>query len=1183
MEAGVAERGGAATQEGIYYQNTIAARYLADLLELSQQPPRDRVVEVRVEAPADVDDIVVRYADGHRDWIQVKTDLTASGEAWGRLWENLGRQRVSPQFGAEDRLLVTIGEPGEAPLALREMCARAETSVDLDELQTRLTKKQKMMLVSVLKALGDIALPIEVLRRTTIEIKPLSEVEREFSVRRLGSAFSLPIQLLSNLRDIAGGGARRKQLFVAPLLRQRLKSQFGVDISEPLDWGLSAYRATVLRLSRLDIPGTGRSGSSEELFIWPRASEYQTGALSDFEDEIPGVMAIPQRTTIELQDFPCPGLDRCVIVAGPGHGKSALLQAVAARLTSSPYVPVVVPLPSFADRGAHVLDYINNEVNREMNIRADWNRLAEQGLLVLLFDGLDEIPAGKRRIALGNIATFSARFPSVPWLLTVRDPVALSGPIDAQKIELLPLDESDIERFLKTAKSTLGTRGDVDRLMPQLRNYPDLQRLTRIPLFLMMLVALIDTAGNLPNGRADLIELYLKTLFSPFEHKPIASDGRSSAQLRHVAEALAFERLEKQEIGATEREVLEIAARISTDSEPPESVLSRLQTHGVLRRQSALRLQFPYPIVQEYLAACHLIREQPELLAHRISDAIQRPWAQVIQFALELHDSPQSLLIQMMNQNDDAFATGLRLVGRCVVNGATVSAQTRVEIARRLTVAWGKATWRNCDRIGRLLIDGFCQPLIPELRQALHNPWLWHNGAGEIIQLVNDPELTESVFNSLFDRNDDRLPGFYPLMPALSQIGEKVFEICIDISRRNNVHQDHLEDYGWIISSLDPTSVSGDRIREISNDESLPDVIRLSALSMRPHALSSAEQELMTRTTRSDAHPIRTATWRLLGRLENAEEVVMSILRDESVPMPFRCELADFYSSRVSETNTARSFEETCVRSDSLPPIIRDRMRVLFASHGDREAFDALVVQISTLQTEIAGGTLSLLSHYPELEVGVSAADSMRIRVKNASEAVYFARNAVVGLTYRVEMHGLSMASLHPARRHPATDVWRDVIEGWLERYDATSVEHISLLTDAAALGSHKAIEEIEAIILNLDPDAPDFDAEDGTGQAIRSAIEQLLAARKQLPLSTAERLVRAKRANVPFAGIDAIASRANTEALDLMIRLYNEGLDWPARSGLADSIEVLSGRLGVTVRSTAQGLTVQSPAATSS
>jgi len=48
----VAERGGATTQEGIFYQNTVAAWYLADLLELTQLPPRERVLEVRVEAPS---------------------------------------------------------------------------------------------------------------------------------------------------------------------------------------------------------------------------------------------------------------------------------------------------------------------------------------------------------------------------------------------------------------------------------------------------------------------------------------------------------------------------------------------------------------------------------------------------------------------------------------------------------------------------------------------------------------------------------------------------------------------------------------------------------------------------------------------------------------------------------------------------------------------------------------------------------------------------------------------------------------------------------------------------------------------------------------------------------------------------------------------------------------------------
>ncbi|MCP3476516.1 hypothetical protein NLM33_40615 [Bradyrhizobium sp. CCGUVB1N3] len=63
----MAEPGGPTTQDGIFYQNTVAARFLADLLDLGRLPPRERVIEVRVEAPADVDDIVVRYADNHRD------------------------------------------------------------------------------------------------------------------------------------------------------------------------------------------------------------------------------------------------------------------------------------------------------------------------------------------------------------------------------------------------------------------------------------------------------------------------------------------------------------------------------------------------------------------------------------------------------------------------------------------------------------------------------------------------------------------------------------------------------------------------------------------------------------------------------------------------------------------------------------------------------------------------------------------------------------------------------------------------------------------------------------------------------------------------------------------------------------------------------------------------------------
>src|SRR3546814_38913 len=76
------ERGGPTTQAGIHYQNSVAALCLGDLLRWDVVNPAERVVEVRLEAPADVDDIVVCHADGHRDWIQVKLDLEPRGNAW---------------------------------------------------------------------------------------------------------------------------------------------------------------------------------------------------------------------------------------------------------------------------------------------------------------------------------------------------------------------------------------------------------------------------------------------------------------------------------------------------------------------------------------------------------------------------------------------------------------------------------------------------------------------------------------------------------------------------------------------------------------------------------------------------------------------------------------------------------------------------------------------------------------------------------------------------------------------------------------------------------------------------------------------------------------------------------------------------------------------------------------------
>lgn len=88
----MAERGGPTTQAGIQYQNSVSALYLGRMCDAAPRSDRRRIVEVRVEAPTEVDDTVVRFADEHRTYIQVKLDVHRGDKAWRKLWKDFDAQ-----------------------------------------------------------------------------------------------------------------------------------------------------------------------------------------------------------------------------------------------------------------------------------------------------------------------------------------------------------------------------------------------------------------------------------------------------------------------------------------------------------------------------------------------------------------------------------------------------------------------------------------------------------------------------------------------------------------------------------------------------------------------------------------------------------------------------------------------------------------------------------------------------------------------------------------------------------------------------------------------------------------------------------------------------------------------------------------------------------------------------------
>jgi hypothetical protein len=1161
----LSERGGPTTQEGIYYQNTVAARYLVDLLDLSPLPPRERVIEVRVEAPSDVDDIVVRYADGHRDWVQVKTRIKPSADPWTGLWADLAAQRSATEFGSEDHLVVVLGESDATATALRDLCERTFSVQDEVEWLSRLTYPQRELLNAIQSALGAATNALELLRGTTIEIAPLKEIERTFQRRRLGTAFSPPSSLLSTLRDVAGGGARRRALFLAAPLRQRLSTEFNIDVTEPAEWGLPVYRETVERLARIEIPGTGVSGPSRELFVWPRARVYDRAATAGFEDEDQAWDFPFEMAAVNLRAFPSAGLDRCIVVAGPGYGKSALLSAIAARLVPTPYVPVLIPLATFAASDVTVLEFLTDNVNREMDVRADWHRLTEQGLVALLFDGLDEIPAVKRKDVLARIATFSARHARVPWILTVRDPAVVSGAIEARAIELLPLDRNDVVRF---AEALGGRVAGVDsrEIERRLDAYPDLARLARIPLFLVMLIALTGTRDQIPRNRTDLIEAYLKTLFSPHEHKSVASTSVNASTLRSLAEVLAFERLERQEIGATEREVMDVASRV-VPGIAPDVLLAELLTHGVLRRQSATRVQFPYPIVQEYLAARHLLEHRPEMLPNLIDDAVHRPWAQVIQFALEMHPAPGPTIRLMLDRKDDAFATGLRLVGRCVANGAKVDGALWTEVARRLTRFWIYASWRNRERVGRLIADGFSAPLLPEVRSALQHRWLINDGAGEIIVRANEPALTMEVLAALLNGGLDRFMNVRTLQPALDRLVVKVFEMYAARARRTGTTNDEYCGLAHLILQLDSKPLAPGLTLNVALDETLPDIIRLAAFCATAGSLDERAWPIVLRALRSDRDDERWAGARAMAKAADPGESMLAYFHGGVLTLEEFRDLLAHPQALFPDKDRRLDFVKQCLSDARFPFELRDIMLVFAARYGDRHAFEGLIKRLPMLEFQLAGATISLLGHFPFREVGVRAAEAVRIRVNSAEEAASFAQGAVTGLLYLFDMDNLGSGGLRSTEPHPALDVWAALIEGWVDRGDGTVIQRLRLAAAASRLGSDRALGILEQLINRLPhPDDPQFDAEDEYGHHLRSAIDELRNRRRLLPLRVGEEFARASRPNLIYAGIEVIAAHASREALELLLRLYNDSTEWDKRGSLSEAIETLSGRLSLSI-----------------
>lgn len=1155
------EHGGPTNQDGIYYQNTVAARYLADLLNLHESVPRESVVEVRVEAPAHVDDIVVRYADGHRDWVQAKSELRASGEPWRGLWTAFAAQAQETGFGAEDRLVIAMGSRSILSTRLQALMDRAAASPDETEWRARLGSDLLKTLAAIETAIPSNAKLFRLLRITEVRVLTLEELNSEFQRLDLGTATPAPMALQSHLRDLVGGAARIRKTFRAAPLRRALASDFGADLFEPKDWGLAAYRDTVRRACRIPIPGKGGvSAPASDLIVWPRARAIEARPDRDFEDEVPTWNTERSKGDVTLAQFPDDSVRQCILVAGPGFGKSTLISAISARLIATPIIPVEIGLADFSQTDRGVLEFIETSVNRDFSVHVAWQHLADRGLICVLFDGLDELPTANRESVIKRIRLFGSRFPDVAWLLTVRDPAALNGPLDGRLVELLPFDNPEISDLVDKFK-TWSPQLDSWTFVHELEAYPDVAMLARIPLFLSIMLGAWTPKGSLPARRSDLIETYLGTFFQGSRSRLQPVGGLADGPLRQVAQAIAFDSLEREEIGLSERQASKVIA--NETGHPSEIVLAQLLASGVLRRTPSGRLQFPYPIVQEYLAAIHIVDFLPDQVASRIADVVKRPWAQVIQFALELLPDATPHVRNMLARPDDAFSTGLRLIGRCIANGARLEQALRDEIGARLAKLWERSGYKIRERVGRLIVDAYSQPLHPEVCTRLGRRWLLGSGVSEILLAHDDPELTLRVVNELLDHGLDTFMSLRDLKPVLQGVAPRIVVMVAERAKREGTLTSEFHGLSEFFDAVRLAGEAPSEMMELIADEKMPLFLRLAARAALCESPDAAALDAAVQGLASSEWQDRSSALALLARVEDIANMAGDILLNPNVADNAKSYLLEHFDGIIVD-----SAERAQVAGEILRQVSdlrhRDILQIYQLRGGDRGAYVSMIDRIEHAPLDVVQAVLVSMNLFPEKALGDLALEKLRHRQGSSSGLASLASSAVVGLTSRISHDGWNSYAIEDADLHPSWPSWSSQFDEWLATEGLSKVERLRLVETMLEIRP-ELLSELKAIVFDAtNPDASEWD-EDADGYALRRAVDELRRHRVPIPLDLAATFVRAKRANLPFAGIAAIGVWATEEALHVLITLY-KSVERDRRSSIFEELEIVAGRLGVTI-----------------